>query len=415
MLADRRYEMGIHEILLPALKALRANKLRSALTVLGIIVGVAAVLTVVSLVNGLEQSILRQVQRAGSQVLFVRPLMAGDIPFDEFSKVRNRDLTLADMKALKHAVPQVRQVTPLAVTNSELRAHGRSTVATLLMSDDTYVDLNDLTIEKGRNFVPSDLRLGSKVAIIGPRLAEKLAIKGNPVGQFIQTPSVGLEVIGVLKEQGTTAISDPDSNVLIPLSTGMSLLTEEQRRQLFCSVRIDPRTSAEDGADLVTDALRHIKGVRPKEQEGFRVFSPKQFASIVGNITGIISTVAGGMVSIALLVGGIGIMNIMLVSVTERTREIGVRKAVGARQRELLIQFLTEASLLSVFGGAAGLVLGSALGGILSYAFLGAVSPLPLWALLCAFVVPAGIGIIFGLYPAWKASKLDPVECLRYE
>ena len=407
--------MNLYEAVESALKAIRANKLRSILTALGIIVGVAAVITVVSLVRGLEQSILQQVQRAGSQIIFVRPLMPGDIPFEEFSKVRDRDLTLADMKALERAVPQVVQITPLAVTNTDLKASGRSTTVTLLMSDDSYLELNDLRIATGRNFVPSDLRLGNKVAIIGSRVLERLAIKGNPIGQYLQTPSLSLEIIGVLEEQGTTVVADPDSNVIIPLSTGLPLLTEQQRRQLFCSVRIDSRTSADDGADLVTDALRRIKGVKPNEQEGFRVFTPRQVASIVGSITGIIGTVAAGMVSIALLVGGIGIMNIMLVSVTERTREIGVRKAVGARRSELLVQFVIEASLLSVLGGAVGLVLGYGLGAVLSYAFLGAVSAVPLWALVCAFAVPAVIGIGFGLYPAWKASELDPIECLRYE
>jgi putative ABC transport system permease protein len=407
--------MSFYDPIEPAVKALRANKLRSVLTALGIIVGVAAVVTVISLVRGLEGSILSQVRRAGSQVLFVRPLMAGDVPMDEFNKIRDRDLTLADMKALKNAVPQIVQLTPLAVTSSELKARGRSTTVTVLMSDDTYLDVNDLKLQAGRNFVSSDMRLGNKVVIIGSRIVERLAIKGNPIGQYLQTPNLSLEIVGVLEEQGTTVISDPDSNVLIPLTTGMPLLNEQQRRQLLCSVSIDPRTTAEDGADMVTDALRRIKGVKPKEQEGFRVFSSRQFASIVGSITGVIATVAGGMVSIALLVGGIGIMNIMLVSVTERTREIGVRKSVGATRQELLIQFLIEASLLSVLGGAVGLVIGYGVGGVLSYSFFGAVSAIPLWAAVCAFLVPAVIGIGFGLYPAWKASQLDPIECLRYE
>lgn len=407
--------MSFYDLIQPAINALRANKLRSILTALGVIVGVAAVVTVMSLVRGLERSILSQVQRAGSQILFVRPLMPGDIPMEELSKVRNRDVTLADMKDLQHAVPQITQITPLAITNTELKARGRSTNVTLLMSDDSYLEVNDLHLKTGRNFVSSDMRLGSKVAIIGSRILERLAIKGNPVGQYLQTPSLSLEIVGVLEEQGTTVISDPDSNVIIPLTTGMALLNEQQRRQLFCSVRIDPRTSADDGAELVTDALRRIKGVKPKEHEGFRVFSPRQFASIVGSITGIIGTVAGGMVSIALLVGGIGIMNIMLVSVTERTREIGVRKAVGATRRELLIQFLIEASLLSVLGGVTGLLLGYGIGGVLSHAFFGGASTIPAWTAICAFVVPAAIGITFGLYPAWKASQLDPIECLRYE
>ncbi|WP_005034924.1 ABC transporter permease [Holophaga foetida] len=398
-----------------ALKSLRANKLRSALTTLGIIIGVAAVIVVVSLVRGLERSVLKQVERAGSQTLFVRPLMPQDIPFDEYQKVRNRDLTLDDFKALQRAVPQITLVTPLAITNSELKANGRTTSSSLVMTDDSYLEANDIALRLGRNFVPSDLRLGNKVAIVGPKILEKLAIKGNPIGRVLQTPTQSLEIIGVLEEQGTTMGHDPDSNVLMPLSTGMALLSEAQRRQLFCQVRIDPRTSADDGALLVTEALRRIRGFKPKEQEGFRVFSPKEFASIVGTITGIIGTVAGGMVSIALLVGGIGIMNIMLVSVTERTREIGIRKAVGAKRRDVLMQFLIEAALLSIFGGAVGMVLGYAAGAALGQVLLGTVGTIPLWAAAAAFLVPAAIGVTFGLYPAWKASRLDPIEALRFE
>ncbi|MCE1227952.1 MAG: ABC transporter permease [Firmicutes bacterium] len=398
-----------------ALKALRANKMRSALTTLGIIIGVAAVIIVVSLVRGLERSILKQIERAGSQTLFVRPLMPHDIPFDEFSKVRNRDLTLDDMKALVRVQPAVTQVSPIFFSSTELKANGRTTTTGMVMTDDVYIELNGLTLTLGRNFVPADLRLGNKVVIVGPKVLDKLAIKGNPIGRVIQTPTLALEIIGVLEEQGTTMGQDPDSNVLIPLSTGMAMLSDLQRRQLMFQARIDPRLSADDGADLVKDSLRRIKGFKPKEREGFQVFSPKQIASIIGNITGIIGAVAGGMVSIALLVGGIGIMNIMLVSVTERTREIGVRKAVGAKRRDILLQFLIEAALLAVLGGAVGIVIGFVAGAALGKALLGVAGSIPLWAVLAAFGVPALIGVIFGLYPAAKASKLDPIEALRFE
>ncbi len=398
-----------------AIRALRANKMRSALTTLGIIIGVAAVIIVVSLVRGLERSVLKQIERAGSQTLFIRPLMPGDIPFDEFNKVRSRDLTLEDMKALQRAVPQITQLTPLAVSSTELKANGRSATVTMVMSDDSYVELNGMNLQAGRNFVPSDLRLGNKVVIVGTKILEKLAIKGNPIGKVIQSSSLSLEIVGVLEEQGTTMGNDPDSNILIPLTTGLPMLSDVQRRQFFCQARIDPKLNTDDGADLVTDALRRIKGFKTKEQEGFKVFSPKQIASIIGNITGIITAVAGGMVSVALLVGGIGIMNIMLVSVTERTREIGVRKAVGAKRRDVLLQFLIEAALLSLFGGALGILLGTLVGSLLGKLLLGAVGSVPLWAVLAAFAVPAGIGLVFGLYPAAKASKLDPIESLRYE
>ncbi|MFZ4512714.1 MAG: ABC transporter permease [Geothrix sp.] len=407
--------MGAAEPFQAALKALRANKLRSMLTALGIIIGVAAVIIVVSLVQGLERSVLKQIERAGSQTLFVRPLMPQDIPFDQYVKVKNRDLTQDDLRALQRAVPQVTQVTPLSISSSELKANGRTTSTSLVMTDDSYLELNDVALQMGRNFVASDLRLGNKVAIIGPKVLEKLDIRGNPIGKLMQTPTLSLEIIGVLEERGTTLGSDPDSNVIIPLTTGLALLTDQQRRQLFFQVRIDPKISADDGADLVGDALRRIKGLKPKEQEGFKVFSPKQFASIIGSITGIITSVAGGMVSIALLVGGIGIMNIMLVSVTERTREIGIRKAVGAKRRDVMLQFLIEAALLSVFGGTVGIVLGYGMGAILGKTLLGTVGRIPLWAVVSAFAVPAAIGVIFGLYPAAKASKLDPIEALRFE
>jgi putative ABC transport system permease protein len=398
-----------------ALKALRANKMRSALTTLGIIIGVAAVIIVVSLVQGLEKSVLKQIERAGSQTLFVRPVMPMDLPYEEYVKIRNRDLTLEDMHMLQRAVPMVRQVTPLFFMATDLKANGRSTSVNLVMTDDTYVELNGLDLQAGRNFVSSDLRLGNKVVIVGSKIAERLGIKGNPLGKLVQTSTMSLEIIGVLEEQGATMGHDPDTNIFIPLTTGLPLLTDQQRRQLMFQARVDPRLNADDGADLVKDALRRIKGFKQNEREGFQVFSPKQITSIIGNITGVITAVAGGMVSIALLVGGIGIMNIMLVSVTERTREIGIRKAVGAKRRDVLAQFLIEAALLSVFGGAVGILLGYVAGAILGNALLGTVGSIPLWAVLCAFGIPALIGVTFGLYPAWKASRLDPIESLRFE
>jgi putative ABC transport system permease protein len=407
--------IDVFEPLQAALKALRANKLRSVLTTLGIIIGVAAVIIVVSLVQGLEKSVLKQIEKAGSQTLFVRPIMPMDIPYEEYVKIRNRDLTLDDMRMLQRSVPMVRQVTPLFFMATEIKANGRSTSVNLVMTDDTYIELNSIDLQAGRNFVASDQRLGNKVVIVGSKIPERLGIKGNPLGKIVQTPTLGLVIIGVLQEQGATMGHDPDTNIFIPLSTGQPLLSDQQRRQLLFQARIDPKLNADDGADLVKDALRRIKGFKLNEREGFQVFSPKQITSIIGNITGVITTVAGGMVSIALLVGGIGIMNIMLVSVTERTREIGIRKAVGAKRRDVLAQFLIEAALLSVFGGAVGILLGYIVGAVLGNALLGVVGTIPLWAVLCAFGVPAIIGVTFGLYPAWKASRLDPIESLRYE
>ena len=405
----------LREPLAAALKSLRANKLRSALTTLGIIIGVAAVIIVVSLIQGLQGSVLKQIEKAGSQTLFVRPVFPTDMPYAEFTKIKNRDLVLDDMRALQRLVPAITYLTPLYFNGSEVKAAGKSASVNLIMTDDSYLELNSFNLTAGRNFVPSDNRLGNKVAIVGPRVLEKLGIKDRPLGRILNTPQLSLEIIGVLEEQGSSLGNDPDSNVLIPLNTGRALLTEQQRRQLIFQARIDPRINVDDGADMVTEALRRVKGLKTGEPEGFKVFSPKQIAGIVNTIMGTITAVAGGMVSIALVVGGIGIMNIMLVSVTERTREIGVRKAVGARRKDVLLQFLIEAALLSVLGGAIGIALGYALGAALGKALLGMVGGIPLWAMISAFVVPAGIGLVFGLYPAAKASKLDPIDALRYE
>jgi putative ABC transport system permease protein len=407
--------MDVREPLSAAVRALKANKMRSALTTLGIIIGVAAVIVVVSLVQGLKTSVLKQVERAGSQTLFVRPVFPMDMPFAEYTKIKNKDMTLEDMRTLARSVPQITQVTPLFFNGTEVKADGRSANVNLIMTDESYLELNSINLVAGRNFVPSDLRLGNKVAIIGPRVIEKLGLKGNPLGHFLHTPTLSLEVIGVLEEQGAQLGNDPDQNILIPLSTGMAQLTEAQRRQLFFQARVDPRLATDDGAELVEESLRRIKGLRGKDPSGFKVFSPKQITGIISGITGTITAVAGGMVSIALLVGGIGIMNIMLVSVTERTREIGIRKAVGAKRRDVMLQFLIEAAFLCILGGAIGVALGFILGAILGKALLGTMGSVPLWALLSALGVPAVIGLVFGLYPAAKASKLDPIEALRYE
>ncbi|HET6329356.1 MAG TPA: ABC transporter permease [Holophagaceae bacterium] len=407
--------MNIQEPVSAAIRALKANKLRSALTTLGIIIGVAAVIVVVSLIQGLQKSVLKQIEKAGSQTLFIRPVFPTDMPFAEYLKIKNKDLTLEDMRALGRAVPQISQLTPLFFTGAEVKAEGRSTTVNLVMTDESYLELNSINLTTGRNFVPSDLRLQNKVAIVGPHVLEKLGITGNPLGRLIQTPTQSLEIIGVLEEQGSSLGNDPDSNILMPLTTGLATLSDANRRQLFFQARIDPKLTADDGAELLTESLRRIKGLRAGEPEGFHVFSPKQITSIIGGITSAITAVAGGMVSIALLVGGIGIMNIMLVSVTERTREIGVRKAVGAKRRDVLLQFLVEAAFLCVAGGAMGICLGFIAGAALGKALFGTIGLVPLWAVISAFAVPAAIGLVFGLYPAAKASKLDPIDALRYE
>jgi len=293
---------SLAEPMAAAVRALRANKMRSGLTTLGIIIGVAAVIIVVSLVQGLKRSVLKDIEKAGSQTVIVRPLFPVDVPFDEYSKVRNKDLTLEDLRALQHAVPAITSVTPIFMSNTDVKAGGKSANTRVLMTDETWLEQNGVNLSAGRNFVPSDIRLGSKVAIVGTRVLEKLGIKGSPLGRILSTPTLSLEVIGVLEEQGASLGQDQDDMVAIPIATGLAQLPDSQRRQLIFQARIDPRLSVDDGADMIKDALRRIKGVKAKEREGFLVRSLKQVSGIIGNITATITAVAGGMVSIALLV-----------------------------------------------------------------------------------------------------------------
>jgi len=407
--------MDIREPFRAAFFSLKANKMRSALTTLGIVIGVSAVIIVVSLIQGLKSSVMGQLEGAGSNSLFVRPATPMDMPYEEFQKIKNRDMTLDDLRALTRMVPQIISVTPVFFTGGEVKSGGRNTNTQIYMTDDTWIDQNKVNLSMGRNFVPADMRLRSKVAIIGPRLIEKLGISGNPVGQFITALNMSLEIVGVLEAVGASIGNDEDDAIMIPITTGMATLPDHMRRQLIFQARHDPRINTDDAEDLVREALRRIRGVKPNEMEGFVVFSQKKIATMMDAITTSITAVAGGMVSIALLVGGIGIMNIMLVSVTERTREIGVRKAVGAKRFDILVQFLIEASVLCILGGALGILFGFFVGAVIGKILLNQIGGVPMWAMIAGFGVPAGIGILFGLYPAAKASKMDPIESLRYE
>ncbi len=399
-----------------ALKSLVVNKMRSALTVLGIIIGVAAVIVVVCLVRGLEKNILKDYERAGSQMLDVQPANPQEMAPEKAAKVRSWDLTLHDIRSLHELVPRIRQISPYFFTfGTQVKCGTRSSSSLQIITDDGYLEANNIGLSAGRNFVPSDIRIRTKVAIIGPKTMEKLGLQNRPLGANITVGKLNLEVVGVLESRGSIGGYDRDDLVIIPLTTGEDLLTESQKSRVSFQIRLQSDLKAEEGAEMVREGLRRVRGLRPGEPDTFTVSSSQEMAKMVGTATKAIASVAGGMVSIALLVGGIGIMNVMLMSVTERTREIGVRKAVGAKRKDVLLQFLVEASLLSVLGGAIGIVVGTFSGLAISHALVGEYGAPPTWAILCAFAVPALIGLVFGLWPAAKAAKLDPIEALRYE
>ena len=408
--------MNIREPFRSAFASLRANKMRSALTTLGVVIGVAGVITVVSLIQGLRGVALSAMERFGSNTITVQPVNWWDVSNEDWKKIKSRDMTMDNMRALKAALPTVIiDVSPFANASGTARHNGKNASQSALMTDEVWLEQNKLNLAMGRNFVPADMRIKAKVAIIGWRLIDKFGIRGNPIGQFILFQDMSLEIIGVMEELGATMLYDQDDFMIIPITTGMAILPDDQRRQLSFSAHYDPRLDAFEAEDIVRDTLRRIRGVKSNEVEGFKVTSRKreagQFNTIIAAITGI----AGSMVGIALVVGGIGVMNIMLVSVTERTREIGVRKAVGAKRSHIKAQFLVEAAALCLLGGALGLLIGHAIGTALSKLIFNQIRIIPIWAFAVGFGIPAAIGIVFGYYPASKASKLDPVESMRYE
>jgi putative ABC transport system permease protein len=409
--------MDIREPFRSALASLRANKMRTALTALGIVIGVSAVIAAVSMVQGFKGIITGIMERYGSNVVRVEPVNPRYMLPDEFKKIKSTDMTMYDMRALAMELPQViLNVTPSLGTSGTLRYSGASTSAFISMSDETFLEQNRFNLDLGRNFVPADMRLKSKVAIIGKLYIENLGITGDPVGQFISINDMSFEIIGVMEDLGSSMITGDNNHFLmIPITTGMEMISDSQRRQMSFTARYEPSLDADYVEDVVTDAMRRIRGLKSNETAGFSVTTMKKAAAEFNLAMLAISGIATGVVSIALVVGGVGIMNIMLVAVTERTREIGIRKAVGARRGHILTQFLIEALVLCLLGGAVGILLGYLLGALASKIIFNQVPGIPLSAYIIGFGVPAAIGIFFGYYPAAKASKLDPIESLRYE
>ncbi|MCL1893412.1 MAG: ABC transporter permease [Holophagaceae bacterium] len=399
-----------------AILSIRANKLRSALTVLGIVIGVTAVIAVVSLIQGFKGIISGTMERFGTNTVNVQLLRWVHLPSGEWSLLKHKEMTTYDMRTLAMELPDViTGVTPVLDSYGPIKHKDRSFEARVSFTDETWLEHNKFDLSAGRNFVSADIRLNSKVAIIGKTLIEKLGIKGNPLGQLILFRGMDVEIIGVFGELGSNMLFDMNDLVLIPITTGMMVIPVSERGWLTIITRYKLGLDLEYVEDAIRNVMRQIRGLRPAEPDDFRIITMKREADEFDNIMAGITGVAGGMVGIALLVGGVGIMNIMLVSVTERTREIGVRKAVGAKRSHILVQFLIEATVLCLFGGALGILLGFISGTIASKILFNQVPGIPMSAFIIGFGVPALIGVFFGYYPAAKASKLDPIEALRHE
>ena len=392
-----------------ALRAIRRNLLRSFLTVLGIVIGVAAVITMVTLGKGATRSVAEQISRMGSNLLIALPGQRFGPGSEGAPNFDN-----ADADAIREQVGAARHVAPV-VSRGATAVYQASNWATVVVgTSDDYFPAGNWRIAAGRAFSDAEERAGKAVCVIGETVREKLFDRENPVGSEIRIKQFACEVIGLLEPKGQSAMgSDQDDTVIMPLRTVQRRLTGSQDvGRLMISVR--------DGASIgstreqVTLLLRERRNIGEQEDDDFRVLDTRQIAQTLTSTTRILTLLLAAVAAVSLLVGGIGIMNIMLVSVTERTREIGTRLAIGALEREVLLQFLIEAVVLASLGGLLGIALATvasiALARLMSvpYAFDPGIN-------LLSFAFAAAIGVIFGFFPARRAAGLNPIDALRHE
>ena len=398
-----------------ALHAIRAHAMRSTLTTLGIIIGVAAVIAVVAIMQGLSHTITKQLDDLGSDVVTISAHTDREQMLLGFEK----QLSYEDFEVLKSKVDEVEDMTASmkAFSFGVNVQYGRVTAQTQIIgTNSSYQNVIRVFPEKGRFLSESDDLRRRRVAFVGPSVIEDLQIEQNPVGEFISLNGEWFRIIGVAEAQGTLFGFDQDNYIITPFSTMKSLNGEQITRNVDIMYR--PKAGAEADAvqRQISLILRKRHNLGTKDPDDFTFVSAERTKSQFNAITQSITLVAGGVVGVSLLVGGIGVMNIMLVSVTERTREIGTLKALGATPTFIMIQFMIEALVLSLFGGILGLLLGYGVAAVLSMMLPGMPGAMvPTWAIALALGFTTAIGVIFGLAPAMKAAKLNPIDALRYE
>lgn len=399
--------------LLIALREIRRNLTRAFLTVLGIIIGVSAVITMVTLGDGTTQAVKDQISNLGSNLVMVRP-GAGFGPRASSAGVPN--FTEADVLAIADQIPGIAAITP--VRNSSMstiyRQEARNT--TITGSTPDYFTINKWALADGRFFNESDQRQGAAVAVIGHTVQTELFGMEDPIGQKIRVGQASLQVIGVLEAKGQAGMGDQDDTIVVPLSTMQRRLGGRTSSRDISQISISAIEDYDSDTliDDITALLRQRRNLQSNQSNDFNVFDTRQIAETLSSSTQLMTTLLAAVAGVSLLVGGIGIMNIMLVSVTERTREIGIRLAIGATAREVLWQFLVEALTLSCVGGLVGITL--------AYLFCTILAPLIQVQFLfnyqincIAFIFSALVGILFGFAPARRAAKLDPIDALRHE
>jgi putative ABC transport system permease protein len=405
-----------------AVSAIREHKLRSGLTILGIVVGVTTVIAMVAIVTGFNNNVIGNLQAFGANRIefqkYEDRFGPGGPSSDE--ERRRKNITVEDAEAIRLAVPEAAAVSALcAVVDEQIHVKNGALEANnpyILAADEFYPTGTAYNIGRGRFFTPDEVHHSALIAVLGAEVQEAIFPREDPIGKDITVNGLRYRVVGVLEKKGSQFGWSPDNKVVLPYGAFARQFGNSLRKD-GVNLSVVPRRieDMDKVIEKATAALRAHRRVPFNKPNDFAVVTPdqmiSQFRAITGGVTGAMIFIA----LISLVIGGVGVMNIMLVSVTQRTREIGVRKAVGARRRDIVGQFLIEAMTLSTLGGVIGVLLGVAIAGTVRATIPSLPTSVPLWSLVLGLVISMGVGIFFGAYPAVKASRLDPIESLRYE
>jgi putative ABC transport system permease protein len=406
--------IAVREAVAMGLAAIRAYKMRATLTILGVVMGIMTVTGMSSIVAGLNASMASQIEGLGSSVIFVRPSSPGENISRE-ERRRRKGLSRNEIKAILEKCPSVQAVAPMQLLSFNLIKYGNQRVqdAKLFGTTAGYETVHDVFVARGRFLTNADVARGAKVAVIGNEVAEALFPFVDPIDKEMVLDGTRVEVVGVMEHKGKFLGMDRDNIILVPLGA-LQKQADPNFNWLVADIRPVSAAEMENATEQIRETLRRQRKLRFFAKDTFALFTQDTLTNLYTQLTSGIYVVMIAISSIGLLVGGVGVMNIMLVSVTERTREIGVRKALGAKTRDIRWQFLTEAMTLTAAGG----ILGILVGGVLAW-LVNSFSPFPaliqpFWV-ATSFLTSVAVGLVFGLWPAEKAAALDPIDALRYE
>ncbi len=401
--------MEILEIVRISRDSLFVNKIRSLLTMIGIIIGVGAVILLVSIGEGARREIQRELGELGSNILVIVPGKTSREGGMHMGTSAVRKITYDEARFLEKRVRNIVSAVPVIVGTSWIKYRGKSRDTYVVGVTEQYFDIRNLKIAIGRSINTSDVDSKLKVCVLGTTVKKEIFGEANPIGAVISIGDMKYRVIGIMSPKGMALGFDIDDVVFIPTTSAMELFDTDRLFNITVKVR---------SAELIEKTKEEIKVIlmkRHANKEDFTILSQDEMLAVMGRVLKIMTAVLAGIATISLIVGGIGIMNIMLVSVKERTKEIGIRKAVGAKNRDILAQFLAESVMLSITGGLAGIIFGIALSFGLRFFFDFLPTYLAWWSVIAAFLFSAVVGIFFGVYPARKAALCDPIVALRYE